>query len=142
MIEYKRPMPLDEPFPLDFFDLPTYEDVQVEDEQTGEIRTEQKLVDVWTAEEQYEEALAEWQAAKANPKFTVSRLGVDANDPSVPEHWRAYNQEGQVVGVNLGAQVGDLLAVVKAQQAAIEALQAEVQNLKARVSKLEGGKTP
>ena len=36
-----------------------------------------------------------------------------------------------------GPQVGDLLATVKAQQAAIEALQAEVAALKARIDRLE-----
>lgn len=82
------------------------------------------------------------QAAQKNPKFTAPQIGVDAEDPTVPEHWRTVDREGNVVGVNLGAQVGDLLAAVKAQQQMIEALQAEVQNLKARVSKLEGGKTP
>jgi len=42
-----------------------------------------------------------------------------------------------VLAATQGPQVGDLLATVKAQQAAIEALQAEVAALKARVSKLE-----
>ena len=45
-----------------------------------------------------------------------------------------------VLAATQGPQVGDLLATVKAQQAAIEALQLEVQSLKARVSKLEGGR--
>lgn len=127
MIEYKRPMPLDEPFILDYFDLP------IQDESGNEIG-------VWAAEEQYEEALAEWKAALVNPKFTTPRLGVDANDPTIPAHWKSYGNDGQVMGVNLGAQVGDLLATVKYQQQAIEALQSEVAALKVRVSKLEGGR--
>lgn len=130
LIEYKRPILQKEPVLSDYTDMPIYEEVD----------GEQKIVEIVSAEEQYQKDLAEYQAALENPKFTTPRLGVDANDPSVPEHWRAYNQEGQVVGVNLGAQVGDLLATVKAQQQAIEALQSEVAALKVRVSKLEGGR--
>ncbi len=79
------------------------------------------------------------QAAQKNPKFTAPQIGVDAEDPTVPEHWRTVDSQGRTVGVSLGAQVGDLLATVKAQQA-IEALQLEVAALKVRVSKLEGGR--
>jgi len=82
---------------------------------------------VRTREEQLADALEEYTKKKSSQKFNQEQFGLIAEE--APDCLKAYDDTGELVGINTSAYIGWLHAVVKEQNTTIKDLTIRVQAL-------------
>jgi hypothetical protein len=74
------------------------------------------------------------------PKYTAERIGIMVDDPQVPREILAFDEKGNIVGIDLLAWIGYLHSALKEEVSKREMLEQKVNELENRISRLEIGR--